>query len=788
MAIDFIKTNSSSINQLFLKVLMMNDRSLKILEGLTNAMVTSDKVVSVELTDADGNLITYKIPSLSNITNEVTNLQDSLNLMKQSKVLDYEEKSYNSVSIFVEPNTVTKIPVINLNANIYDNPIVESLFDKITKIKIDVTDSVNSYSKNIELTKILINETEISDDQLALIQKANNLYYETLLQRLKENNIPYSTRKEVIDLNPLETSFSGEFNILGYVKNSESISTINSTKKYSKKYKFNTIKYRVDSYSNSVKNSTYKELAVNDILIKNYVDRYTVKSVEKILDNGQLKEYIVELEKDFETDILALNDILHIGSTIIKNRYFEVEVHPTKKMILFIKDISPNLNIVNSNYTVGVFVDPKNIIVEYKNTKIDFKNFFYNNVNDFSEYFDGLKTDLKIPAISGIKPNTPVLVDSNFKVVQLNTQIKSTVSNDVKTLMSDLTFYNSRLQSLNELKTEYTQTLFDLINNQGKNESDTEVINIKKDISSVETDIIDIKLSIKNTQDSLKNLGLNVIDMDTVDAKYQIKGLWEFPQPIKDSKNRLQDVIAFDIEYKYLDLLKNPTSTPSIDFKKLDGSVINAIFPTSNIIRTETRPKVWNESKQKYVWDYDNITETSPNVNQAYISINPYEIVAIRVRSVSEAGWPDNPLVSEWSNQIFVSFPEEYRKIDVETTQAKTILSTVNNQTDLQVMVNELYNEISLLKDQLQQKVLQTGIYEDIELTLAIKNQERFIELKSNPLEETLMIFNRSQGTLLNPTTDYTLSKNIIKFQQSYLAGMQVCNRLLFFYKSSTIN
>ena len=46
------------------------------------------------------------------------------------------------------------------------------------------------------------------------------------------------------------------------------------------------------------------------------------------------------------------------------------------------------------------------------------------------------------------------------------------------------------------------------------------------------------------------------------------------------------------------------------------------------------------------------------NINQLDIPISPGEQVEIQVKSVSEAGWPSNPLESDWSDSIVVAFSD----------------------------------------------------------------------------------------------------------------------------------
>jgi hypothetical protein len=66
---------------------------------------------------------------------------------------------------------------------------------------------------------------------------------------------------------------------------------------------------------------------------------------------------------------------------------------------------------------------------------------------------------------------------------------------------------------------------------------------------------------------------------------------------------------------------------------------------------------------------------TQININQIDIPIRNGEKVQIKIRSISEAGYPYNPLKSDWSNSVIISFPDDLTTDDSVTT----ILETVRN-------------------------------------------------------------------------------------------------------------
>jgi hypothetical protein len=70
------------------------------------------------------------------------------------------------------------------------------------------------------------------------------------------------------------------------------------------------------------------------------------------------------------------------------------------------------------------------------------------------------------------------------------------------------------------------------------------------------------------------------------------------------------------------------------------------------------KTKIRNTETGLSEWKAENIADgTETNINQIDIAISKGEKVEIKVRSISEAGYPDNPLRSDWSNSIVMEFP-----------------------------------------------------------------------------------------------------------------------------------
>jgi hypothetical protein len=114
----------------------------------------------------------------------------------------------------------------------------------------------------------------------------------------------------------------------------------------------------------------------------------------------------------------------------------------------------------------------------------------------------------------------------------------------------------------------------------------------------------------------------------------------------------------------------------------LDGREVSVVFSAWNTAATKTLNKVEaiDGSLQWEQISADSIDEI--NINQCSISINAAESVEIRVRAISEAGYPLSPVKSEWSEILRVDFPDDLRDDNLQTTIDKNSIDLQNAEFD----------------------------------------------------------------------------------------------------------
>lgn len=736
--LDFSKYTYSSVNDLFMKILDINERSLNILQGLTKALVsTSDESVEIKLKNKDGELVSYFIPSLSYLADKTIDLKDQLDKLKNVESLKYAEIDFSTLNIYSRPSNLIQSPTLNNSTlSINDNDIIKNLYDKTFNIDINIMET-NPLSKQIDVFQITVDKKH--SDKITNFRTQIDLIYKSNLQLqnwLSENKIPFETSNITYNMNLIETHNTGEYIVIDVTNEGIELNSIDNS-------------VQTILLNNSVvRGREGRHLVVGDELVKNTNIVYKIIEVEP--DNKFKVQSVSELNR------LKAADKLHFLSTILPNRKINISINPNVTTFLYFRNVSPNLSIVGDIWSPGVIVDPDLIMLNEDSNKVSIREYVNKNCYDYSEFFDSIKQEMLIPFKAGIKPNTPILNSDNFKVVRINGHISTDNSEELNSLLKDFDFYTNRIQQLHRAKLEqenllktYLETHVPDTISQGYEEQISDILN---SIIKEETFLSEIKNKLKNLQYKIPD-GIN-----DVSAKYAVLGIWEFPQPLTDLKGRKQDVIQFEVEYSYLNLGKQPSCVPSIDFKLFSNEMIKTMFNKCNIVKTETRQRVFNNDTGKWLFEFDYSDNTTTKTNTCQIPINAYEIVMIRVRGISEAGYPNNLLYSDWSDPIYINFPEEFKNIqNIEESKKQIINSTIDNNAN-DIKINNLMQKIK----ELENTISKINTYNIIELHELRHWDNTYANhphiIKPNTILESVNIVDYTLGRILCPGPDYTLN------------------------------
>lgn len=174
---------------------------------------------------------------------------------------------------------------------------------------------------------------------------------------------------------------------------------------------------------------------------------------------------------------------------------------------------------------------------------------------------------------------------------------------------------------------------------------------------------------------------------------------------------------------------------------------ITAQFSNWNSELSDVRKRYWDEKSGQWYWKIEDVQDAdTPNINQLDIPIQPNERVEIRVSAISEVGWPDTLLESDWSNVLTVDFPDDINDVInendfilQEATQDQTLVqmdSTLNTKGIYQHIDDQFYLNNILFKH--MDKNIATSFKGDMSQTLNLFEYLTSLTNRIKALEEQI--------------------------------------------------
>jgi hypothetical protein len=282
------------------------------------------------------------------------------------------------------------------------------------------------------------------------------------------------------------------------------------------------------------------------------------------------------------------------------------------------------------------------------------EQFYIDYVYDYGVVLQDLVAKKTPNKLAGT-PIAPTLNLTNFKVVQINKHLTDTPdSNLIKqkhnypmTLKTEIEQLQDALVSKNN-KVKFTRFQSESAKKQASLESE-ELIR-KKDsrsklLSTVTQEIIDLSKNPNNK----------------VEPKFRVRGFWTMPDAIVTRGTRPQEIVQFRVQYRYVS--KDGSEAPVETFA-VDSTQTKAAFSNWVEFKTDARKRTYNPATGAYTWEIEDIEKAdTPNINQIDIAIQPNEKVEMRIKSISEVGWPESPTESDWSEILSVDFPTDLNNV-----------------------------------------------------------------------------------------------------------------------------
>ena len=650
-------SEQNSISTLLTEFLRLFNNSAESLEKVNEAITSSRESVTIDLENEDGTVSRVTIPSFGFLKNSIDridrNVESITNINGGGSSVRLPDGTFRKLILNQLPSEAEDLTELNSVAefNIKPNWFFESLINPLLYVTFNLTGQVP-----IDTERAIIKRYILDLNTRSKVNFFDNTYkgrsdisYNDFLQQLVERNISYVLDEDTVDLPPRDKRYSGKFSVIR-ISDTEFTEEVNgvsvtSTKKL---YKLNKVFY---NDSDAEFNDTV-QLKIGDSLeiVSSPVDtRYVVKQIDTSTNS-----VVLELVEGYKA-ITQGADILKVGSNINNNVEVDVTVGFDERCVTFIKPIDPDSKIPAVNWSPGsAFYSNDLTTINTNGTEQTLADFYQTSAIDFGKFLLSFAQDKFPSSKEGIKPNTPNVNTDNLKVIEINKQVtqsdtivqitdlnnqKNTLTSELKELDKAISTKRSRIQTTN-----YTSEV--------DRDSD------KSELQSLITE--------RSTQAELYSSVVKQINASSSDSsvasinpKYRVRGFFELPTPKIGEATGPQQIIRTAVRYRYLSQDGAANGVDQFNFTDGAGEGVGA-FSNWEIKESVLRQRTKNTVTGNYQWaDVKTDDASENNINQIDIPIRKGEIVEFQVKSFSEAGWPSNPLESDWSTSYRIEFPAD---------------------------------------------------------------------------------------------------------------------------------
>lgn len=645
-----VNTFSENLNKL-------TEASKNIVE-MASALNDSLTGNSSEIVIGDG----VTLPSYQNVINRVERMENTISKFTQGKgIVEVDDGSYRKIKVDLISKPANNIGGLSAVSTfgINSNWFFESLQYPRCVVRINLKGKIDDDSDRAYVNRIII---DAEQDNLSSVLKSeilsSQLGYGNMIEYLDNNDVIYREDRDEVKLPLTYEKSKGVFQITNtaVIKN-----TYTSTNELW--YYLSDIKYSTVSEDGLVE-STENFLSPGDLL--RYGD--SVYKITQIEHN----EKRVRLGYDSGYDIIGVGDTLEVYNNPFSEKIINVGIGINEICIIYVKGVNENYNLLSREWSNPVIFYSNDLMFE-DNPTTDFATYYKNNVADFGRRMIGQYKEGQITSYEGKKPYAPTIVANDLKVVQINTQLNSTIDNEE---------YNRVTSEIASVKSNISAVRTTIATNKDKLIQATQVAQrntIQNTINNDSEKLNNLTTQFSSLVEELNTMLTNAGSINYT-PKYHVRGFFSIPQPRyeieSDGKNiGKQQIIGFETMYRYLHVDETGQKLNSFNYTNSENVLETGIFTDWNLSVSPFLEKSYSDNNDTYEWINEKVDGTHVSINQIDIPIRSGEKVEIKVRSISEAGYPYNPLKSDWSNSVIISFPDNLTSDDSVTA----VLNTVKN-------------------------------------------------------------------------------------------------------------
>lgn len=690
-----MSTINSSYHTVAEQIISYNQNVVEILNSINSLVTTQAATVNVTIQNSQGLPTTVALPSLTYLKSEIDRLNNNINSLYGL--------NDNGATVQTANNTFKKVITVDLNREPKDisqltaprtfvtkrNWLFDSMMNPELLINLDLTGKVVDSVRKILSRRYIVefeinasgslttNGTSAQASFDATFKGRSNINQQDFLiwhQTTPGVVLPLNPNydEQLFDLEPSQLQYYGIFSVLKAAVDSN-----------------NKLFYYLDTLTyTEIATNQSKQLTVGDSLIINTDFANSIYKIDEIStaeSNPKIRVTRVEGNQPIPIGTATLK----IYSPILSKKTVDISVGFNERNIVFVKAFNTDNNLVSKNWSLGIGYFTNELILssdDSDNGKT-LSNFYNEKVYDYGLVLKDLASK-QIPTILGVLPTAPVLDAANFKVVQTNTHLTDTPeanilknqSSQIKSLNSELLQLSDAIQSKNK-QLKVTRFTSDADKKQFVNQINT----LQSQYDSKSSLKASINTSILNTA---------TLNVSNIQPTFAVRGFWTIPEASYSRYTPPQEIVKFDVEYRRCN--KNGIEPTIQTFTLKDTSINplqkkNAAFSNWMPYATLSRKRKLDQATGKWIWQLDDISDPNVvNINQLDIAIHPNETIEIRMKSVSEVGYPDSPIESPYSNIVSISFPDNLNQV---TNQNMIIASNAQKEDIKTSLVTELNNK-----------------------------------------------------------------------------------------------
>jgi hypothetical protein len=594
------------------------------------------------------------IDRLNNNINSLYSIDAAGALIQTSNANKF--KKIITVDLNREPTEVSSLGSVS-NFKSSPNWFFDSLLDPLLSIEFDLSDKIEDNVRKCQVRRYILNFATDTDGNLTNLGQSALNSFNTLFKGnsnivLTEFENWHSTTQglveplnpkfdeQMFDLEPNNLLFDGQFSVLRIQED-----------RINRKlwYVLDTLDYLL------VDTTQINQLAIGDEVIVNSdktSTRYKIIEVSTAESNPRIR---VERIEGIESIPVGIGT-LKVYSPVVYTKKIRVSVGYNERNVLFLKPVNADNNLVAKKYSLGTGYYTSDLTLDSQSDAngSTMEQFYTDYVYDYGDILKDLVAKKTPNKLAGT-PTVPTLTTENFKVVQINTHLTDT---------PDANLIKQKHNYQLNIKSEIDQ-ISQAINDRNKK---IKITKFKSESSKKQANLEIEELSRKKDSRSklISSITQEIIDLSRkpatkVEPKFRARGFWTMPEAVSTRGTKPQEIIQFRVQYRYVS--KDGKEAPIESFS-VDGQQAKASFSNWTEFKTDARKRTFDPSTGEYLWQIEDVENAdTPNINQMDIAIQVNEKIEVRVKSISEVGWPESPVESDWSEILTVEFPDDLNNV-----------------------------------------------------------------------------------------------------------------------------